>query len=147
MLPTTVGRGRAGGRGGYGELVMVSAVPPLATYRYAPYSLPPAATASSVPLTSLPQVTPTASLGNLANAAAAGTMMSNMAATIPGYAAMYGLETGMGATGSIDMSGCKRLAFTQPANTNTTNSLGYSVSNLLGIQGLTVPTYPIPVGL
>lgn len=156
MLPTSVGRGRGGGRGGYGELVMVSPVPPLATYRYAPYSLPAAAAAaaasSQVPLTSLPQVTH-ASLGGLATvgaaaAAASGMVSGHLATGIHGFGAMYGLDAGVGAANALDMSGCKRMAFTtQPATTNTTNSLGYSVSNLLGMQGLTVPTYPIPVGL
>ncbi|KAK7073888.1 hypothetical protein SK128_028498 [Halocaridina rubra] len=156
MLPTSVGRGRGGGRGGYGELVMVSPVPPLATYRYAPYSLPAAAAAAAastqVPLTSLPQVTH-ASLGGLATvgaaaAAASGMVSGHLAAGLPGYGAMYGLDAGVGAANAMDMSGCKRMAFTtQPATTNTTNSLGYSVSNLLGMQGLTVPTYPIPVDL
>lgn len=156
MLPTSVGRGRGGGRGGYGELVMVSPVPPLATYRYAPYSLPAAAAAaaasSQLPLTSLPQVTP-ASLGGLASvgaaaAAASGMVSGHLATGLPGYGAMYGLDAGVGAANAMDMSGCKRVAFTtQPATTTTTNSLGYSVSNLLGMQGLTVPTYPIPVGL
>ena len=157
MLPTSVGRGRAGGRGGYGELVMVSPVPPLATYRYAPYSLPAAAAAaaaasSQVPLTSLPQVTH-ASLGGLATvgaaaAAASGMVSGHLATGLPGYGAVYGLDAGVGAANAVDMSGCKRVAFTtQPAATTTTNSLGYSVSNLLGMQGLTVPTYPIPVGL
>lgn len=74
---------------------------------------------------------------------------------IPGYGHVYGLDGGVGGVGGVaascglDMSLCKRVAFTsQPtAPTSTTNSLGYSVSNLLGVQGLTVPTYPIPVGL
>ena len=160
MLPTTVGRGRAAGRGGYGELVMLSALPPLATYRYAPYSLP--SSGGAVPLTSLPQVTPhtpaAAGAGHCLNGLSAGSLGAAMggnmmaaAAALPGYGAgaMYGLDHNAGA--HIDISGCKRVAaFTssQPsAATNTTNSLGYSVSTLLGVQGLTVPTYPIPVGL
>lgn len=158
MLPASAGRGRGGGRGGYGELVMVSPVPPLATYRYAPYSLPAAAAAaaasSQVPLTSLPQVTHAslsglATVGAAAAAAAGGMVGGHLAAGLPGYGAVYGLDAGVGVggAGSVDMSGCKRVAFTQPATTSTTNSLGYSVSNLLGVQGLTVPTYPIPVGL
>lgn len=153
MLPTTVGRGRAAGRGGYGELVMLSAVPPLATYRYAPYSLP--SSGGGLPLTTIPQVTHnpagaclngslSGSLGHMG----AGSVMAAAAAAagLPGYGAIYGLDH----NAALEMSGCKRVAaFTsQPsAATNTTNSLGYSVSTLLGVQGLTVPTYPIPVGL
>lgn len=154
MLPTSVGRGRGGGRGGYGELVMVSPVPPLATYRYAPYSLPGAAAVqNSSPFTSLPQVTH-AGLSQLAAAgaaaAAAGGYMSH--AQLPaGYGAhMFGLDAGVGAHSAMDINACKRMAAfatSQPATTNTTNSLGYSVSNLLGMQGLTVPSYQIPVGL
>lgn len=154
MLPTTVGRGRAAGRAGYGELVMLSAVPPLATYRYAPYSLP--SSGGALPsLTTLPQVTHNpgqaclnGSLsGSLTHMGAANVMAAAAAGLPAGYGtAVYGLDH----NAAIDMSGCKRVAsFTsQPtAATNTTNSLGYSVSTLLGVQGLTVPTYPIPVGL
>ena len=152
MLPTTVGRGRAAGRGGYGELLMLSAVPPLATYRYAPYSLP--SSGGGMPLTSLPQITHTPAgtclngtlSGSLGHMNANSMIAAAAAAGLPGYGAIYGLDH----NATIDMSGCKRLAaFTsQPsAATNTTNSLGYSVSTLLGVQGLTVPTYPIPVGL
>ncbi|KAA0188810.1 hypothetical protein HAZT_HAZT001532 [Hyalella azteca] len=139
MLPTTVGRGRATGRAGYGELVMLSAVPPLATYRYAPYSLP--SSAGALPsLTTLPQVTHTP--GGCLNASLT-HMGANMMAGLPGYGAVYGIDHN-----AIDLSGCKRVAsFTSQPATNTTNSLGYSVSTLLGVQGLTVPTYPIPVGL
>ncbi|KAF2360400.1 RNA recognition motif domain [Trinorchestia longiramus] len=147
MLPTTVGRGRAAGRAGYGELVMLSAVPPLATYRYAPYSLP--SSGGALPsLTTLPQVSHTP--GACLNASLTGSlthMGGNVMAGLPGYGAVYGIDQNAAA---IDMSGCKRVAsFTsQPSTaTNTTNSLGYSVSTLLGVQGLTVPTYPIPVGL
>lgn len=155
MLPTTVGRGRAAGRGGYGELVMLSAVPPLATYRYAPYSLP--SSGGALPLTSLPQVThnPAGAAclngslsGSLGHMGVNSVMAAAAAAGLPGYGSIYGLDHNAAA---LDMSGCKRVAqafSSQPsAATNTTNSLGYSVSTLLGVQGLTVPTYPIPVGL
>ena len=160
MLPTTVGRGRAAGRGSsaYGELLMLSAVPQLATYRYAPYALPNPG-AALTPLSSMPQVShhnggPTAclngslsgSLSHVASGPMAGGPPNLIASGIPGYGAYYGLEQ----TPQLDLSGCKRLAAfsSQPSSaTNTTNSLGYSISTLLGVQGLSVPTYPIPVGL
>jgi len=143
MLPATVARGRGTGRGAYGELVMLSSsVPGLATYRYAPYSLPQLPAAPS----SLNGGSLTA--GTLGHHQHLSAPAGNVLAGLPaGYGALYGLEHN---TTHLDMNGCKRMASfcSQPTSaTNTTNSLGYSVSTLLGVQGLTVPSYTIPVGL
>ena len=100
MVPATVPRGRTNSRGTYGELLMVS--PQVATYRYAPYTLP------SQP-------------------------MAAMAPSLAPYG-LFGLDS---------IEAFKRDNTPQ----GIANTLGYSVSNLLGVQGLTVPTYPIPVGL
>lgn len=132
MLPANLAKTRAAGRGAYGELLMlnpghVAAGSATSALRYAPYPIPvsagvPVATAGghSIPLTAI----------------AVAPAPLHYASTL------------------YDVTGCKRVFATptalRPLSARGPSTLTYSMSDLLGVQGLdisTVYTNTLPHGL
>ena len=179
MLPANLAKTRAAGRGAYGELLMLNpaaaaaaaalppgvtaasslAANPAAAYRYTPYPLPTAAAAAhhssaTVPagvgvgvglhaaMVPIAMAAPSGAAGNPAclqyTPTAAATTLYNMAGAVQAAAT------------------CKRAfaataAALRPHHTPAT-ALTYSMSDLLGVQGLDVsamyhPAIPAAVGL
>nr|CAH7760680.1 unnamed protein product [Callosobruchus chinensis] len=135
MLPANLAKSRAAGRGAYGELLMLQAaaaaaaagggtpaVPSAASaLRYAPYP-PPAALPAAVALHQHhPHHHPNPQLQYAAAAAAAAAAAS---VNHPLYE---------------HLTGCKRV-FAAPLRPLAARPLAYSMSDLLQIQGLEVPT-------
>lgn len=119
MLPANLAKTRAAGRGAYGELLMlnsgqVTSSSATSALRYAPYPLP-------------------GSAGGLPVATAGPSIPLTAIAVAPAplhYASVY------------DVTGCKRV-FATPALRPMTRgppTLTYSMSDLLGVQGLDLPT-------
>lgn len=132
MLPANLAKTRAAGRGAYGELLMLNPGPMTAgtatsALRYAPYPLPVSA--------SLPVATAGPSIPVAAIAVAP--------APLHYASAVY------------DVTGCKRVfaaapATLRPVPTRGPPTLTYSMSDLLGVQGLDIPTVytnTLPAGL
>lgn len=129
MLPANLAKTRAAGRGAYGELLMLNpghvTTASTSALRFAPYPLP------ALPLGAT-HGTPTIPVATIAVAPA------------PVHYSVY------------DVTGCKRV-FTAPAattlrplSTRTAPALSYSMSDLLGIQSLEIPTFytnTLPTGL
>lgn len=130
MLPANLAKTRAAGRGAYGELLMLNPGPvagstATSALRYAPYPIP-------VSAASLPVATAGPSIPVAAIAVAPAPLH---------YASVY------------DVTGCKRV-FATPAAlrpvARAPPTLTYSMSDLLGVQGLdisTVYTNTLPAGL
>lgn len=128
MLPANLAKTRAAGRGAYGELLMLNPGPVTAgtvtsALRYAPYPIPVSA---SLPVATAGHSIPVAAIA--------------VAPTPIHYA--------------YDVTGCKRV-FTAPATlrpiaARPPPTLTYSMSDLLGVQGLDIPTVyanTLPTGL
>lgn len=125
MLPANLAKTRAAGRGAYGELLMLNPGPvpatAAATLRYAPYPLH-ATSASGLP------VTVTAAAGHSVPVAA----IAVAPAPLHYASTLY------------DVTGCKRFfaapASLRPVSARAPPTLTYSMSDLLGMQGLDIPT-------
>lgn len=133
MLPANLAKTRAAGRGAYGELLMlnpgtVASASATTGLRYAPYPIPVSA--------SLPVA-----------AATAGPSIP-VAAIAVAPAPLHYTQT------IYDVTGCKRV-FATPATlrhvpTRGPHTLTYSMTDLLGVQGLdlsTVYANTLPAGL
>lgn len=156
MLPANLAKTRAASRSAYGELVMV-ATPP-ATYRYAPYPLPSTAAAHAAGAT--PMATPHHLLAPLVNAAAA-NQSAAAAAAAANY--QYAAAANHGAAAAAPIYDVKRALAAAVANyrphlqshhpampSSRAATLTYSMSDLLGVQGLDMSAlyHPIPtIGL
>lgn len=132
MLPANLAKTRAAGRGAYGELVMV-ATPPT-TYRYAPYPLPSAAAAAHA--------------AAAASAATPHHLLAPLVATTPSAAATYQYTTAP-ATHVYDMKralAAAAAAYRPHPAASRAATLTYSMSDLLGVQGLDMGAvyHPIP---
>lgn len=124
MLPANLAKTRAAGPGAYGELLMLTTASTSAL-RFALYPLPALTLGAS-------HGTPTIPVAAIAVAPA------------PVHYSVY------------DVTGCKRV-FTAPAattlrpsSTRSAPALSYSMSDLLGIQSLEIPTFytnTLPTGL
>lgn len=125
MLPANLAKTRAAGRGAYGELLMLNPGPVASAsattgLRYTPYPIPVTA--------SLP----------VAAAATAGPSIP-VAAIAVAQAPLHYTQT------IYDVTGCKRV-FATPATLRHIparpphHTLTYSMSDLLGVQGLDIPT-------
>ncbi|KAK6638319.1 hypothetical protein RUM44_008748 [Polyplax serrata] len=137
MLPANLAKTRAAGRGAYGELVRLTpsnpsggpslAAAPTATYRYTPYPLPASSshhTVAGVTMPIVPVVT---------------------APTTPTfqYAPVYDVTNAVQAAQSVKRAFAVAMR-PQPA----TPTLSYSMTDLLGVQGLDVgAVYPIPAAV
>ncbi|KAH0561814.1 hypothetical protein KQX54_019677 [Cotesia glomerata] len=153
MLPANLAKTRAAGRGAYGELVMV-ATPPT-TYRYAPYPLPSAAAVHAHAAAA--QATPHHLLAPIvASAATPGTAASYQyaaaaaaAAANPTAATVYDVKRALAAAAAAYRPHPAAAAAAAAASRAAT--LTYSMSDLLGVQGLDMGTavyHPIPtIGL
>lgn len=130
MLPANLAKTRAAGRGAYGELLMLNPGPvPSATattaLRYTPYPIPVSA--------SLPVATAGPSIP--------------LAAIAVAQAPLHYTQT------IYDVTGCKRVFATpalRPLTARGPPTLTYSMSDLLGVQGLDIPTIyanTLPAGL
>ena len=142
MLPANLAKTRAAGRGAYGELVMV-ATPPT-TYRYAPYPLPSAAAAAHA-AAAASAATPHHLLTPIVTATpnAAATYQYGAA---PSAAAVYDVKRALAAAAAAyrPHPAAAAAAATRAA------TLTYSMSDLLGVQGLDMGAvyHPIPtIGL
>lgn len=130
MLPANLAKTRAAGRGAYGELLMLNPGPvPTGTVtsalRYAPYPIPVSA---SLPVAAAGPSIPVAAIA--------------VAPAPLHYASVY------------DVTGCKRVFATpaalRPLQARAPPTLTYSMSDLLGVQGLDIPTVytnTLPTGL
>lgn len=138
MLPANLAKTRAAGRGAYGELLVLNAGPltgggAASALRYAPYPVP----------ATLPQA-----LGPSAHAAAALPVAAiAVAPATPLHYASAAL---------YDVAGCKRVFATSAAALRPhlahrgPPALTYSMSDLLGVQGLDIPAVyanTLPAGL
>lgn len=131
MLPANLAKTRAAGRGAYGELLMlnpghVATGTVTSALRYTPYPLPVSA--------NLPVATAGPSIP--------------VAAIAVGPAPLHY------ASAVYDVTGCKRVfaapAALRPIPTRAPHTLAYSMSDLLGVQGLDIPTVytnTLPAGL
>ncbi|KAK0091111.1 hypothetical protein PV326_003715, partial [Microctonus aethiopoides] len=141
MLPANLAKTRAAGRGAYGELVMV-ATPPT-TYRYAPYPLPSAAAAAHA--------------AAAATAATPHHLLAPLVATAPGAAAYQYAAAPAAAVYDVKRALAAAAAAYRPhpaaaaaAAASRAATLTYSMSDLLGVQGLDMGAvyHPIPtIGL
>jgi hypothetical protein len=131
MLPANLAKTRAAGRGAYGELLMlnpghVAAGNAASALRYAPYPIPVSA---SVPV------------------ATAGGHSIPVAAIAVAPAPLHY------ASAVYDVTGCKRVFATpalRPVPARAPPTLTYSMSDLLGVQGLDISTVyanTLPAGL
>lgn len=124
MLPANLAKTRAAGRGAYGELLVlnpaVAAASTASALRYTPYPVPhgvatlpaTAATVHHVPSATVP--------------------LATIAVAPPLHYATHAL---------YDVSGCKRVFATGPAlRPRGPPTLTYSMSDLLGVQGLDIST-------
>ncbi|ENN73460.1 hypothetical protein YQE_09927, partial [Dendroctonus ponderosae] len=127
MLPANLAKTRAAGRGAYGELLVLSpaaaaaAAASSAALRYAPYAVPPHSVAT-LPAGATVHHVPSATLPLAAIAVAP--------ATAPLHYATHAL---------YDVTGCKRVFATAPT-LRAPPTLTYSMSDLLGVQGLDIST-------
>lgn len=163
MLPANLAKTRAAGRGAYGELVMV-ATPPAATYaRYAPYPLPTAtaqaaqavAAATGAPHHHHPHQHPHQHLlGPILAAGGPGAGLAQgyqypggppgagasaaQAAAQAAAAAVYDVKRAIAAAAAVAAYRPHPPAATAPAPRGP--NLTYSMSNLLGMQGLEMGT-------
>lgn len=134
MLPANLAKTRAAGRGAYGELLMLNpaghmaaAASAASALRYAPYPIP----VSSVPV------------------ATAGTHLPVTAIAVAPAAPLHYAST------LYDMAGCKRVFATsaaslRPLTARVPPTLTYSMSDLLGVQGLDISAVyanTLPAGL
>ena len=155
MLPANLAKTRAANRGAYGELVMV-ATPTPTTYRYAPYPLPTAAAAAAHAAAAASAGTPHHHLLTpiVATAApnAAATYQYATGATAPAAAAaattaaVYDVKRALAAAAAASY----RPHPVAAAAASRAATLTYSMSDLLGIQGLDMGAvyHPIPtIGL
>lgn len=120
MLPANLAKTRAAGRGTYGELLMLNPGPvasgsATSAFRYTPYPIPVSA---SMPVASAGHSIPVAAIA--------------VAPAPMHYApAVY------------DVTGCKRVlaapATLRPLSARVAPTLTYSMSDLLGLQGLELP--------
>lgn len=140
MLPANLAKTRAAGRGAYGELVRLTpsnpaggpsiAAAPTATYRYTPYPLP-------------------ASSSHHAVAAAGVTMPIVPIVTAPAtptfqYAPMYDVTSAVQAAQSVKRAfAAAAVASMRPQPAPPT--LTYSMTDLLGVQGLDVGAMYHPI--
>lgn len=143
MLPANLAKTRAAGRGAYGELVMV-ATPPT-TYRYAPYPLPSAAAAAHA-AAAASAATPHHLLAPIvaATPTAAATYQYGAA---PAAAAVYDVKRALAAAAAAYRP---HPAAAAAAAATRAATLTYSMSDLLGVQGLDMGAvyHPIPtIGL
>ena len=128
MLPANLAKTRAAGRGAYGELVMV-ATPPT-TYRYAPYPLPSAAAAAHAAAAAT-AATPHHLLTPIVTATP-NTAATYQYAAPPAAAAVYDVKRALAAAAAAyrPHPAAAAAAATRAA------TLTYSMSDLLGVQGL-----------
>ena len=148
MLPANLAKTRAAGRGAYGELVMV-ATPPT-TYRYAPYPLPSsaAAAAHAAAAATAHAATPHHLLTPIVTApnAAAATYQYATAPAAAAAAAVYDVKRAIAAAAAAYRPHPAAAA----AAASRAATLTYSMSDLLGVQGLDMGAvyHPIPtIGL
>lgn len=134
MLPANLAKTRAAGRGAYGELVMV-ATPPT-TYRYAPYPMPGAAAAAHAHAH--------AHAAAAASAANPHHLLAPIVATAPNtgatyqYApAVYDVKRALAAAAAAYRP---HPAAAAAAAASRAATLSYSMSDLLGVQGLDMGT-------
>lgn len=159
MLPANLAKTRAANRGAYGELVMV-ATPTPTTYRYAPYPLPTAAAAAAHAAAAASAGTPHHHLLTpiVATAApnAAATYQYATGATAPAAAAaattaaVYDVKRALAAAAAAAAAASYRPHPVAAAAASRAATLTYSMSDLLGIQGLDMGAvyHPIPtIGL
>lgn len=150
MLPANLAKTRAAGRGAYGELVMV-ATPP-STYRYAPYPLPSAASAAAAAhaAAAANAHNPHHLLGPIVASSPAATYQyaSSPAAAAAAAAAVYDVKRALAAAAyrphhpAAAAAAAAAAAHAAPRATTLT----YSMSDLLGVQGLDMSAmyHPIP---
>jgi len=160
MLPANLAKTRAASRGAYGELVMV-ATPTPATYRYAPYPLPTAAAAAAhaaaaataapphhhllAPIVATAAPSAAATYQYAAGVAAAPTAAAAAASTA---AAVYDVKRAIAAAAAAAAAASYRPH--PVATASRAAALTYSMSDLLGVQGLDMGAvyHPIPtIGL
>lgn len=117
MLPANLAKTRAAGRGTYGELLMLNPTPGPVTsggtggsFRYAPYPLP---------------------VGSGSGAGSLGAAMLPIAVHAPTLHYSPALYDVSGAPKRVFANVIRPLSLARPANTLT-----YSMSELLGVQGL-----------
>lgn len=119
MLPANLAKTRAAGRGAYGELFMLNPGPvtqgaTTSSLRYTPYPIPVSA---SLPVAAATPTIPVAAIA--------------VAPAPLHYASIY------------DVTGCKRVFATPTAIRPVARApptLTYSMSDLLSVQGLDIPT-------
>lgn len=158
MLPANLAKTRAAGRGAYGELVMV-ATPTPTTYRYAPYPLPTTAAAAAAHAAAAATAGPPHHLlapivATAAPSAAATYQYAPGAAIAPTAtaaantaAAVYDVKRAIAAAAAAAAAASYRP---HPVAATSRAALTYSMSDLLGVQGLDINTvyHPIPtIGL
>ncbi|XP_047356508.1 RNA-binding protein Musashi homolog Rbp6 isoform X6 [Vespa velutina] len=153
MLPANLAKTRAAGRGAYGELVMV-ATPTPTTYRYAPYPLPTgtaAATAGTPHHHLLTPIVATAAPSAPATYQyAAGAATPAAAAAASTAAAVYDVKRALAAAAAAAAAASYRPHPVAAAAASRAATLTYSMSDLLGVQGLDMGAvyHPIPtIGL
>lgn len=135
MLPANLAKTRAAGRGAYGELVMV-ATPPT-TYRYAPYPLPSAAAAAAAHVhahaaAAATAATPHHLLTPIAVTATPSAAATYQYATAPTAAAVYDVKRALAAAAAA----YRPHPAAAVAAASRAATLTYSMSDLLGVQGL-----------
>lgn len=144
MLPANLAKTRAAGRGAYGELVMV-ATPPT-TYRYAPYPLPSAAAAAHA-AAAASAANPHHLLTPIVAATPTAAATYQYGATPATAAAVYDVKRALAAAAAAYRP---HPAAAAAAAASRAATLTYSMSDLLGVQGLDMGAvyHPIPtIGL
>lgn len=133
MLPANLAKTRAAGRGAYGELVRLTPSNPsggpslAATYRYTPYPIPASSSHHAVAGVTMPIVP-------VVTAPATPTFQ---------YTPVYDVTSAVQAAQSVKRAFAVAMR-PQPA----TPTLSYSMTDLLGVQGLDVgAVYPIPAAV
>ncbi|KAF7411958.1 hypothetical protein HZH66_000854 [Vespula vulgaris] len=161
MLPANLAKTRAAGRGAYGELVMV-ATPTPTTYRYAPYPLPTGTAATAAAAAAHAAAAATAGTPHhhlltpiVATAApsapatyqyAAGAATPAAAAAASTAAAVYDVKRALAAAAAAAAAASYRPHPVAAAAASRAATLTYSMSDLLGVQGLDMGAvyHPIP---
>lgn len=140
MLPTNLAKTRAAGRGAYGELVRLTpsnpsggpslTTAPTATYRYTPYPLPPSSSHHTVAGVTMPVV----------------PVVTAPATPAFQYAPVYDVTNAVQAAQSVKRALAAAAVALRPQP--TAPALSYSMTDLLGVQGLDVgAVYPLPTAV